>query len=224
MKLFFGPIFAIFWKDVLLETRTKDLVSTVLVFSLLVMVIFNFAIDPTPQIIGLVAPGILWIAFVFGGILGFGRSFTIENQGKSFLALLLSPISREQIFWGKVLTNLFMMLIVEMICLPIFVVLFNISFDVLLLLPYLLLATIGIATLGTLFSAMAVNTRSREVMLPILFLPVVIPVIIAGVEASTIIMGGGQFSEALKWIPFLVAVDAIFLVLSPIAFNIIVQD
>lgn len=224
MKKIFGPIFAIFWKDVLIETRTKDLLSTVLVFSLLVMVIFNFAIDPTPQIIGLVAPGILWIAFVFGGILGFGRSFTIENQGKSFLALLLSPISREQVFWGKVLTNLFMMLIVEMICLPIFVVLFNISFDVLLLLPYLVLATVGIVTLGTLFSAMAVNTRSREVMLPLLFLPVVIPVIIAGVESSTTIIGGGEFSEAFKWIPFLVAVDAIFLVLSPIAFNIIVQD
>jgi len=138
--------------------------------------------------------------------------------------LLLSPMSREQIFWGKVLTNLFMMISVELICLPIFVVLFNITFDVLLLLPYLALATIGIATLGTLFSAMAVNTRSKEVMLPLLFLPVVIPVIIAAVESSIIIIGGGEFSAALKWIPFLVAVDAIFLVLSPIAFNIIVQD
>ena len=224
MTRYVTPILAIAWKDIVLETRTKDIVTAVLAFSLLVIVVFNFAIDPTPRTIGLVAPGILWIAFVFGGVLGLNRSFGTEKDNGNIHALMVAPVSREVIFFGKTLSNLIFMLVVELITLPIFAMLFNFSLEVAELLPVALLATLGIVTVGSVFSSMAVNTRAREVMLPLLFLPVALPAIIAAVEISgSVLAGDGMFSNA-EWLAVLAAFDAIFLVVCPIAFNAVVED
>ena len=183
MKGFWGPVFALLWKDLMLELRTKDIVVSVLVFALLVIVIFSFALDPTPQTVAVVAPGVLWVAFTFGGVLGLTRSFALEKDGGNLHGLLLAPVSRDTIFFGKMLGNFLFMLAVEVAVYPIFVVLYDLSFQMQGLIPIALLATLGFATVGTVFSAMAVNTRSREVMLPLLFLPVVLPIIVAAVEA-----------------------------------------
>lgn len=224
MTRYVAPILAIAWKDIVLETRTKDIIVAVLAFSLLVIVVFNFAIDPTPRTIGLVAPGILWIAFVFGGVLGLNRSFTLEKDNGNIHALMVAPVSREVIFFGKTLSNLIFMLVVELITLPVFAMLFNFSLEVAELLPVALLATLGIVTVGSVFSSMAVNTRAREVMLPLLFLPVALPAVIAAVEISGSVLGGdGMFSDA-EWLAVLAAFDAIFLVVCPIAFNAVVED
>ena len=224
MKRYVDPILAVLWKDVLLETRTKDFVIAVLVFSLLVMVIFNFAIDPTPQTVGLVAPGVLWVAFVFGGVLGLNRSFALEKDNGNIHALMLAPVSRDAIFFGKVLSNFLFMMVVELAVVPVFAVLFNFSMEVFQLLPIIFFATLGIVTVGTVFSSMAVNTRAREVMLPLLFFPVALPAIIAAVEMSSLVLEGEGILSNIGWLPLLAAFDAIFLVVCPIAFHTVVED
>ena len=224
MRSFFGRILALLWKDIVLETRTKDIVVAVLVFSLLVIVIFNFAIEPTPQVVALVAPGVLWVAFVFGGVLGMTRSFALEKDSGNLQGLMLMPVSRDAIFFGKMLANFLFMLLVEVMVFPIFVVIFNLSLATPELVPVAILATLGIVTVGTVFSAMAVNTRAREVMLPVLFLPVALPVVIAAVEASGVALRGGGLGDMAGWIPLLAAFDAIFLVVCPYAFHLVVED
>ncbi|MCY3544103.1 MAG: heme exporter protein CcmB [Chloroflexi bacterium] len=215
-------VFAILWKDVVLELRTKDIVVSALVFALLVIVVFNFAITPTPQTVAFVAPGILWIAFTFGGVLGLNRSIALERESGGMHALMLAPVSRDLIFFGKMLGSLLFMLLVEVIVFPVFAVLYNFSLLLPGLIPVAALATVAIATIGTLFSAIAANTRSREVMLPLLFFPVVVPAVIAAVEASTaVIQGGSPFD---RWLPFLLAFDALFLVACPFAFHLIVEE
>ena len=224
MKRYLAPIVAIAWKDIVLETRTKDILAAVLAFSLLVIVVFNFALDPTPQTVGLVAPGILWIAFVFGGALGLNRSFALEKENRNIHALMLAPVSREIIFFGKTLSNFLLMVAVEVFVLPVFALLFNFSFQIVELAPVALASTLGIVTVGTVFSSMAVNTRAREVMLPMLFLPVALPVVIAAVEITSGVLAGKDLFGSAGWLPVLVAFDAIFLVVCPIAFHAIVED
>ena len=224
MKQFWGPVLALLWKDLLLELRTKDIVVSVLLFALLVIVVFNFAIDPTPDMVAVVAPGILWVAFTFGGVLGLTRSFALEKEGGSLHGLMLAPVGRDAIFFGKMLGNFLFMMLVEVIVFPIFAVLFDLSLVMPGLIPAALLATLGFATVGTVFSAMAVNTRSREVMLPLLFFPVVLPVIVAAVEASGVIIRGEGGSDLTRWIPLLAVFDAIFIVVCPLAFNVVIQE
>lgn len=220
---FFGaPLLAILWKDILLETRTKDFLVSVLVFALIVIVVFNFAVDPTPATVGLVAPGALWISFVFGGVLGLTRSFAVEKERGSMHGLLLAPVGRDTIYFGKMLASLLFMLMVEAIAFPVFAIMFNIPMSAPGFIPVALLATLGIVTVGTLFSAMAVNTRAREVMLPLLFLPVALPAIVAAVEAT----GPALFGQTndTQWLPFLGVFDAIFLVVCSVVFSFVVED
>ena len=224
MKTFLGPVATLLWKDVLLELRTKDIVVSVLVFALLVIVIFNFALDPTPGTVALVASGVLWVSFTFAGVLGLTRSFALEKDRGSLHGLMLVPVGRDVIFFGKMLGNFLFMTVVEIIVFPIFAVLFNLSLALPEMIPVALLATLGIATVGTVFSAMAINTRSREVMLPLLFFPAVLPVIVAAVEASGLIIRGESGSDLARWIPLLLVFDAVFLVVCPVAFNMVVEE
>ena len=224
MRSYWGPVFAILWKDLLLELRTKDIVVSVLLFAPLVIVVFSFAIEPTPRMVTLVAPGLLWIAFTFGGVLGLTRSFALEKDRGNIHGLMLAPIGRDAIFFGKMLAMFLFMVIVEAAVFPVFAVLFNLSLVMPGLIPTALLATLGIATVGTVFSAMAVNTRSREVMLPLLFFPVVLPLIVAAVEASGVVMREEGFGELTRWLPLLGVFDAIFLVVCPLAFSLIIED
>ncbi len=218
------PVVALVWKDVLLESRTRDIVLAVLVFALLVIVIFNFAFEPTPGTVALVAPGVLWVAFMFGGVLGLTRSFAQEKDRGNLQGLLLTPVGRDSIFYGKALSSFLFMMLVELIVFPIFAVLFNLPLWMPGLVPVALLATLGIATVGTLFSAIAVNTRAREVMLPLLFFPVAVPVVIAAVEASGIVLRDGGWSDMARWLPLLAAFDAIFLIVCPFAFQLVVEE
>ena len=223
MKGFWGPIATLIWKDVLLELRTKDIVVSVLVFALLVIVIFSFAVDPTPRTMAVVAPGVLWVSFTFGGVLGLTRSFALEKDGGNLHGLMLAPVGRDAIFFGKMLGSFLFMAVVEIAVFPVFVVLFDISFEMPKLIPVALLATLGIATVGTLFSAMAVNTRSREVMLPLLFFPAVVPIIVAAVEATGVIIEGGGL-DLNRWVPLMAVFDAVFLVVCPFAFSLVVEE
>ena len=223
-RLLGWPPLAVVWKDVVLETRTKDTVVSVFVFALLVIVVFNFALNPTPQSVGLVAPGILWVAFTFGGVLGLTRTFAVERERGGMQGLLLTPVGRDEIYLGKVLSIFVLMIAVEVVTFPIFAVIYDLPLLAPGFIPVAVLATVGIAAVGTLFSAMAVNTRAREVMLPLLFLPIAMPVVVAAVEASGPALAADPWGGALPWLPILAVYDAVFLVVCSLAFGYVVQD
>jgi len=224
MKIFLDKVFIILWKDVISELRTRNIATSVLVFALLVIVIFNFAFEPGTEQKDLVAPGILWVSFTFAGVLSLGRSFVPENEKGCLEGLMLCPVDRDVIYIGKMLSSLIFMLIVEAIVFPIFLMLFDLP----LFMPKLgliaLLATVGFVSLGTLFSALAVNTRAREIMLPILFFPIVTPVIIAAIKASGLVIEGEPWSDISSWLLILAAFDVIFLVMSALVFEFVVEE
>ena len=218
-------IFAIVAKDVAAELRTREMLSSMFVFSLLVILIFNFAFDLRAENQKTLAPGVLWVAIAFAGMLGLSRSFIMEKDRGSMEGLLLTPVDRSAIYLGKMLGNLLFIGIVEIIILPIFIVLFNLSAaDLPLLLGVVILGTIGFAGVGTLFSAMAVHTRAREVLLPILLFPVVIPVMLASVKLTGAILDGIPFADVQNWFSLLVAFDLIFMALSVILFDYVMEE
>ncbi len=224
MNGLFGPMIVIVWKDLLLELRSKDLVVSIVVFGLLVVIVFNFALNNTPGRSEELAPGILWAAFAFSAILAMNRAFVRDQEQGGLEGLLISPVSRDAIFLGKALTSLIFMLLVEAVLLPVYAVMLDFSALSWYLMLTIFLGTLGFAVVGTLFSAMAVQTRSREIMLPVLFFPVLLPVIIASVEASTRAIGGETFIGLGRWLPLIGVFDALFLVICPWVFSFIVEE
>ena len=218
------PVLVIVWKDILLELRSRDLVVSVLVFGLVVVVVFNFALNNAPGRAEQLAPGILWTAFAFAAILAMNRAFVRDQEQGGLEGLLISPVSRDAIFLGKALTSLIFMLLIEAALLPIYAVMLDFSALSFNLVLTIFLGTLGFAVVGTLFSAMAVQTRSREIMLPVLFFPVVLPVIIAAVEASTRAIGGETFVGLGRWLPLIGVFDALFLVICPWVFSFVVEE
>ena len=218
------PIGVLVWKDILLELRSRDLVVSVLVFGLVVVVVFNFALNVTPQRVTDVAPGILWVAFAFAGVLAMNRAFAREKEQGGLDGLLLTPVSRDSIFLGKAAASFLFMLLVEAILLPIFAGLLNFSAVSFTLVLTIVLATLGFALVGTLFAAIAVQTKSREILLPVLFFPVILPVIVGAVEATKLAIGGETIVGIGHWLPLIGAFDALFLVICPWAFSIVVEE
>ncbi len=211
---------AIAWKDVRLELRTRDVIISALVFGLIVVVVFNFGLNRTPGSLASVAPGLLWVAYAFIGVLSMNRAFAREMEQGALDGLLTAPISRDAIFLGKTLGSLIFMLVIQGILLPVFAVMLGLPTLSPLLGLIIFLATLGFATVGTFFAGIAVQTRSREILLPVLFFPVVVPVIIAAVEASALALQGGP-TDAIwtRWVPLLVVFDALFLVICSWMFN-----
>ena len=228
MREFFGPLVTLAWKDILLEIRTRDIVVSVVVFSILVAVTFNFALNTSPNVVDDLAPGILWVGFAFAGVLAMSRSFVLEKDRGSLEGLLLTPASRDSIYLGKMIGTFLFMLAVELVVLPVFAALLNFTAFTPGVLLAILLATLGFSTVGTLFSAMAVHTRSREIMLPLLFLPVIMPVIIGAVEASAASIGqGGEGSDAIstaRWLGLIAVFDVVYLAVCPWVFGLIVEE
>jgi heme exporter protein B len=223
---FLKRVWAIVWKDVTSELRTKEIFTSMSVFSLLVIVIFNFVFDPGISNLEKILPGILWVAFTFAGVLGLNRSFIFEKDKDCLQGLMLCPVDRSAIYLGKMIGNVIFMLVVEVVALPIFSVLFNFSIWILLyrLSPVLILATLGFAAVGTVFSAMSVNTRTREVMLPILLFPITIPVMIAAVKSTGSVLEGASLLSAVSWLNLLVVFDLIFLAISFLTFEYVIEE
>ncbi|MBI4267035.1 MAG: heme exporter protein CcmB [Chloroflexi bacterium] len=219
-----GKVIAITWKDVLAEMRTREIISSVLVFTLLVIVIFNFAFGADPATLAAVAPGILWAAFAFAGVLALNRTFVPEKEQGCLEGLMMCPVSREVIYIGKMLGSLLFLLIIEGVALPVFAFLFNLPVLSLQLIAVTFLATLGFVAVGTLFSALAINTRAREMVLPILFLPIVVPVIISAVKASGMALAGESWGNLASWLQIIGAFDVIFLVVSFMVFSYIIEE
>ncbi len=221
---FLRKVWAIVAKDVAAEIHTREMVSAMLVFSVLALFVFSFALDLRGAMARAAAPGVLWVTIAFAGTLGLSRSLAREQQTGCLDGLLLAPMDRSAIFFGKAIGNLLFKGIVEIVLLP----LFSALFDVPLLQPGVLLVTalgtIGYAAVGTLLAAMAVNTRAREVMLPILLLPLAIPALIAAVKATGGLVEGGTLAEVGGWIRLLIVYDLVIVAVSMLTFDYVVEE
>jgi heme exporter protein B len=221
---YWKAIIAITWKDLAAELRSRELLSAMLVFSLLVILIFNFALELDIKTRQSVTAGVLWSTFAFAGTLGLNRSMAIEKDRGCLDGLLLAPVDRSAIYFGKVISNLAFMLIVEAIVLPIYSVLYNINLFQPGLLMVILLGSIGYTTVGTLLASMAVQTRTRDVMLPILLFPVVVPILIAAVKASGGYLTNAPMTDILPWLNLLIAYDVIFTAIAFMVFDYVVEE
>lgn len=216
-------IWLILRKDILLEFRTKESLISMVMFCLLVMVIFNFSFEAQRHNLNKIAGGILWVAFIFAGTLGLNRSFSSEKENGCLQGLRVAPIESGQIYFGKLLSNSFFMLLLELIILPIFILFFNLEIpteNFPLLFMVLVLGTVGFSSVGTLLSAVSANTKLQEVMLPILLFPVVIPVVIGSVESTTLILKETEnLVNFYEWLQILAAFDGIFVSVSYLIFE-----
>jgi len=221
---FLRKVLAIVEKDIAAELHTKEVVSAMLVFSALASLIFSFALDLRGDVAEAAAPGVLWTTIAFAGTLGLSRSMAREEQTGCIDGLLLAPVDRTAIFLGKALGNVIFMAIVEIFLLP----LFSVFFDVALLRPQVLLVlslgTLGYAAVGTLLATIAVNTRAREVMLPVLLLPLAVPVLIGAVQATSGLLEGATLNQVSGWIRILVVYDLVILAVSLLTFDYVVQE
>lgn len=222
---FLKAMLAIARKDLASEFRSRELISAMLVFSMLVVLIFNFALELNPDVRRTVTAGVLWTTFAFAGTLGLNRSMAVEKDRGCMDGLLLAPVDRSAIFFGKAISNLAFMLLVEIIVIPLYAMLYN---ETRIFQPeffgVLLLGSIGYIAVGTLLSAMSVQTRTRDVLLPILLFPVAVPVLLASVKASGGIVAGLPFEEIATPLNLLIVYDVIFLAASYMIFDFVVEE
>ncbi|MEA3439020.1 MAG: heme exporter protein CcmB [Chloroflexota bacterium] len=224
LSAFFRAVSAIVWKDLAAEFRSRELLSAMLVFALLVILIFNFALELDAKTRSTVTAGVLWVTFAFAGTLGLTRSLAVEKDRGCMDGLLLAPVDRSAIYFGKVIGNLIFMLIVEAIVLPVYSILYNVNLFNLGLIFVIVLGSVGYVTVGTLLATMAVQTRTRDILLPILLFPVEIPVFIAAIKASTGFLQGIDMVEIMPWINLLLVYDVIFTAIAFMLFDFVVEE
>ena len=221
---FFRAVWVVLWKDLVAELRSREMLSAMVVFALLTVVIFNFALELRMDRAALIAPGLVWVTIVFAANLGLNRSLAVEKDRGSLDGLLLAPVDRSALYLGKMAGNLVFMIVVEIIVLPAAAIFLGLSLPRADLLLVLLLGTLGLAATGTLLSALAVHTRAREVMLPILLLPATVPLILAAVRASGLILGNAPFGEIVGWLNLLLVYDVIMLAVAYMTFDFVVEE
>ena len=204
-------------KDLRSEMRTKEALNASVAFSLVILLLFSFAFDPTSDQTREIAGGLLWLVFAFAGALILNRSFARELENDCLDALVSSPVSGAALFLGKTLANLCLLLAVELISLPVFGIFYNVRWTEQLgpLLLVIVLATWGLTVVGTLFSALTVNLRLRELMLPMLVYPIMIPALMAAIQLTTPLVAGQPLvGDLLNWLKLLVGFDLIYTTLA----------
>lgn len=213
-------------KDLAIEFRTRTAFFSAVVFALLGIVIFYFAWDPTAVAAIDLAPGVLWVIFTFAGLLGLHRSFGVEMADRAIDGLLGAPVPREAIYLGKGLANLVFVAAVEAITIPAIALFYNMPFggEGLAVAGIALLASVGLVAVGTLFSAMAVNTRLAELLLPMLSLPFFVPVVMPAAQATARLLAGRPVAEVASWIRILVAFDIVFVTACMLAFPYTLEE
>jgi heme exporter protein B len=213
-------------KDLAIEFRTRSAFVAALVFALVAIVIFYFAWDVTAVAATDLAPGVLWVIFTFSGLLGLHRSFAVEESDRALDALLASPIDRESIFLGKAFANLLFVLGVQAIAIPAVALFYNLPMGhvALPLAGIAVLAAIGLVAVGTLFSAMASNTRLAELLLPVLTLPFFVPVVLPAAQSTARLLAGRPIADAMVWLRILIAFDVVFVVACALVFPFTLED
>jgi heme exporter protein B len=219
------PLAAIVFKDIVIEMRSKESISSMLMFGILVLVIFMFAFESSGLDKSLIGPGELWAAYSFAAILGLNRSLAIELDNDCLQGLLLAPLGRGALYLGKVASNFTFMIIAEFIVLPVFFILNNLSFDQRFfgIVGISIIGTMGMAAVGTILSTISANTRMKEVMLPILQIPLTVPVVIAAVEATSQILNSEK-PEISAWLTILAGFSIVYLTVSYLVFEFAVEE
>jgi len=218
--------FAIAAKDLRIELKTKTGLMTAVAFAILVLVIFEFARDSAAMAPQVFAPSVLWVTLAYAGIIALNRSFVLEDRGGAIDTLLLAPVSRSAIGFGKLLGNLGFVLLIDLVVLPLFVLFFNLTISTALLAVagLVLLATVGFVAIGTLFASMTVKTRFAELLLPVLVLPFLVPPVLIGVQGTTRLLAGRPVGEIAAWIAFLSLYDLVFVTLTVLVFPSVVDE
>ena len=213
------------WKDLLVERRSKETLNALLFFSLLLLFLFQFALGSDRERLTSALPGLLWLGFILSGLLALGRTFIAERENDCWDGLLLAPGDKSAIYLGKLVGNLLLMLAVEAILVGLFVIFLNL--DIARALPGLALVaglgTLGLASVGTLFAAMTAQVRARELLFPVLLLPIQIPVLLGAVKATEAILLGEPLGSVAHWLKLLAAADVIYLTVGVLTFDAILE-
>jgi len=218
--------FLLLRKDLLLELRRRDSLLTMFFFGTLLLFVFHFSFDLPPDKVAEMTPGLLWLAFLFTGTLGLAQLFNAERENHCLDALLLSPLDRGALFLAKTSFNLILMVLVEIVVIPLFWILFNLnSWN---LLPQLFLVTflgtVGFCVLGTIMAAITLKARARELLLPLILFPLMIPIILATIRCMENVLRTGELSDALPWLRLLLGFDVIFLTLGVLIFDWVIES
>ena len=221
-----GRALAVAWKDLLAEGRARSNVLAVILFAGTALLLFAFAFGPDLADLRDAGPGVIWLTILLSGILVFNRSYQLELEGGAIDALLMYPGSRRAIYVGKLMANLAIVLLVGAVVLPLAAVLFHVPLATALpgVLATLLLGTFGLVTLGTFYAAMSSRTRARDVLLPLLLFPMLIPLLLAGVQGTTAFLLGDAMGYGGAWIRMLLAFDLIFFTAALWAFPHVIGD
>ena len=218
--------FSILRKDLRMEFRSKESILAMWIFSLLIFVIFNFTFEVSRLVMLEIAPGLLWVAFVFSGMFGLNQSFALEKENGNLRAMALMPVDGGQIYLGKFMSVTVIMLMFEILIFPIFIIFYDLhlSAEMLLLIPVILAGTIGFTSLGTILSAVAVHTRNQQILLSLLLWPLVSPIIIWSVSMTGMVIGGDVTSAFYPILYRVIAFDVIFFTLAYMLFDFILED
>jgi heme exporter protein B len=213
------------WKDLVIERRSKETLNALLFFSLALLFVFQFALGPDRERLASVLPGVLWLGFILSGVLGLGRAFLVERENDCWEALLLTPGDKSAIYLGKLVSSLALMTVVETLVLGLFVVFFDVDLSPALpgLALVIGLGTLGIAAVGTLFAAMTAQVRARELLFPVLLLPVLVPVLLGTVEATEALLLREPLAAVGHWLQLLVAADVVYLAVGLLTFDVILE-
>ena len=224
MNSYLSAVRAVIWKDLKAEWRSRENLSAMLVFAILVILIFNFALELDIQAQEYLSAGVLWSTFIFAGTIGLNRSMAVEKDRGCLDGLLLAPVDRSVIYFGKAIGNLIFMLIVEIVVLPIYSFLYGVALFQPGFLLIVLLGSIGYIAVGTMLATMVVQVKTRDILLPILLFPLTLPVIIAAVKASQGFLQMLPITEISIWINILIVYDLIFIALAFMVFDFIVEE
>ncbi len=222
----FAAVLAIAGKDLRIELRNRTALLTAISFAILVQLAVVFAREPGGVSLRTVAPTVLWITLAFTTIVVLNRAFLLEREHGALESILLSPVPRAALFWGKWLANSVLVLLVLTVAVPLWALFFEVGFPaaMLPLLGVLALAALGFTACGTLFAAMTARTRYAELLLPVLLLPFLFPLLLAGAAAGTRLLAGRPFGEVAGWLRILVTYDVAFLALASLLFPHVVDE
>ncbi len=217
---------AILWKDLLVELRTKESLASLFLLGTLLLLVLSFAFDPSHPLRESAAPGILWVAIIFSGTIGINRTLLRERDNDCFSGLLLAPIDRGTVYLAKTVVNFTLLSIAELFLVPLFIFFFNLPFleTIARLVRIVPLTTVGFAAIATLFSAVSLQTRAREVMLPLVMLPLATPLFLAAVETTAVLLAGQPVDQVAHWFTLTAVFDVVFLVVGWLTFEYAVAD
>lgn len=226
MRVYLRQVWAIVWKDALLELRTRERVVSMAAFAVLAATLFSYAIDTTVVRPQTVAAGLVWMTIVFGGLLGIGRTFHLEAQDNALQGVLMSPAPKDAVFLGKVLANFVLLYLVSLLVLGVFALFFGLDLGSSLagLFGALALGALGFVSLATLFSAVTAGTRMGETLLPILVFPLLVPMVIYGVGATGRLLANRPLAEVAGNLRMLGAFSLVALAVGAVLFRFVVED